>query len=189
MTGTVKRTVDKHPDEIEWEFVPQRFDNQPKRSTGWRAGVPVLPASSDTELYVDATKGSDTAAGTISAPLKTIGAAVTKSASGGTINLRAGIFYLSETVDIMHSGITIQPYQAANGQAEEVTISGGVVLKPSWTKVASLATTSGSTDAYDTYAASVPKGLSFLELFNGSTARLIPARNPNGNPGTCSLKS
>ena len=28
----------------------------------------------------------------------------------------------------------------------------------------------------------MPAGLSFMELFNGSNARLVPARNPNGNP-------
>jgi hypothetical protein len=182
MTGTIKRTAGKHPDEIEWTFEPQRFDSQPKRSTGWRTGVPQLPKDSDTALYVDAAKGSDAAAGSLSAPLKTIGAAVKKASGGGTIYLRAGIFHLTETVEIMHSGITIQPYQGVNGQSEEVTVSGGVVLRPNWKKVPSLATTSGSTDAYDTYASSVPQGLSFLELFNGSTARLIPARNPNGNP-------
>jgi hypothetical protein len=53
-------------------------------------------------------------------------------------------------------------------------VSGGVELTPSWTKVSSNTT-------YDIYSASVPQGLSFLELFNGSNARLVPARNPNGN--------
>lgn len=49
-----------------------------------------------------------------------------------------------------------------------------------WTAVPSVATTA-PTQNVTTYVATVPKGLSFLELFNDSTARLIPARHPNGN--------
>lgn len=84
--------------------------------------------------------------------------------------LRAGTFYLSSTVNVP-SGVTISAYQD-----EEVVVSGGVELTPSWTKESSNASA-----GYDIYSASVPQGLSFLELFNGTNARLVPARNPNGN--------
>ena len=55
----------------------------PKRNTGWRASVPPLPTpGSGKELYVDSTKGSDSAAGSVNAPLKSIGAAVAKAGAG-----------------------------------------------------------------------------------------------------------
>ncbi len=59
-------------------------------------------------------------------------------------------------------------------------------MQPKWRKVPSLTTTKPGSP--DTYAAAVPKGLVFLELFqaalddSSSGPRLIPARNPNGNP-------
>ena len=53
-------------------------------------------------------------------------------------------------------------------------------LSQAWTKVPSLATTGRDPTATDTYEASVPLGLHFIELFNGTNARLVPARHPDG---------
>jgi hypothetical protein len=87
----------------------------PPRHAGWRAGVAPLPTAEAeaASLYVDAVKGSDSAAGTLAAPLKTIQSAVAKAtaAGGALIFLRAGTFELASTVKITHSDITIAPYQ------------------------------------------------------------------------------
>jgi hypothetical protein len=191
MTGSISIVPDPNPESIWWAEEERRLDLQPKRHTGWREEVPVLPEEdvAGAATFVDTDKGSDSAAGTIDAPLKTIQAAVDKvgEAGGGSVFLRAGVFFLSKTVTIAHSGITIAPYQQ-----EEVVVSGGVRLTPKWTKIpgtTGLAETSGSNGKappppkapVDTYVSSVPQGLSFMELFNASTARLIPARNPDGN--------
>ena len=76
-------------------------------------------------IYVDATKGSDTAAGTESAPLKTVEAAVAKSrqatpSSASTIVLRAGTYYLKETLALtaQDSGLTIESY---SGEVAELS--------------------------------------------------------------------
>lgn len=182
-TGTVGRVPDPEPYGVWWAPEDRRLDQQAPRSKGWRASVPPLEPSAS--LYVDAAKGSDSAAGSIDAPLKTIQAAVDKasaSASETSIYLRAGTFYLPASVVIKASGITIAPYQN-----EDVTVSGGVQLTPTWSKTASVAynVVGGPPSppaAYDTYVAAVPAGLNFMELFNASNARLVPARNPNGNP-------
>jgi hypothetical protein len=192
MTGSISVVPDPNPESIWWAEEERRLDLQPKRHTGWREEVPLLPTEEEAggaAVYVDANKGSDSAAGTIGAPLKSIQAAVDKvgAAGGGSVFLRAGVFFLSQTVTISHSGVTIAPYQQ-----EEVVVSGGVQITPKWTKIpgtTGLAESSGSNGQpqlppkapVDTYVSSVPQGLSFLELFNASTARLIPARNPDGN--------
>eukprot|EP01043_Picozoa_sp_COSAG02_P018589 COSAG02_NODE_872_length_16321_cov_6.491062_7_plen_469_part_00 len=76
-------------------------------------------------IYVDASKGSDTAAGTESAPLKTIEAAVAKSrqatpSSASTIVLRGGTYYLKETLALtpQDSGLTIESY---SGEVAELS--------------------------------------------------------------------
>ena len=72
--------------------------------------------SAATTIYVDATKGRDSAAGSQSAPLKSVEAAVAKTrtggASGATIILRAGTYYLKETLALTakDSGLTIESY-------------------------------------------------------------------------------
>jgi hypothetical protein len=155
-------------------------DLQPPRATAWRDSVPRLePKAAAAVFYVDATKGSDSGAGTMGAPLKTIQAAVDKAATagGGAVLLRAGTFYLKESVKISSSDISVSTYQS-----EHVVVSGGVHLSGlAWKKVPPVAANADPEVAVDTYSVPVPKGLSFLELFNASTARLIPARNPDGN--------
>eukprot|EP01047_Picozoa_sp_COSAG01_P022506 COSAG01_NODE_1338_length_10666_cov_79.971231_8_plen_614_part_00 len=143
-----------------------------------RQGVPEIPAAASI-LYVDYGAGSDTGAGSKTAPLKTIAAAVARASSlpaPRTIFLTgSSTHYLSETVRITpkHSQLTIT---SLSGQ-EEAVISGGVEFRPKWTMGAN--TSDGKATIYTT---AVPKGLRFLELFNASTsARYVPAREPNGN--------
>ena len=77
-------------------------------------------------IYVDASKGSDAAAGTESAPLKTVEAALAKARKGGspssaaTIVLRGGTYYLKETMALTaaDSGLTIESY---SGEVAEVS--------------------------------------------------------------------
>jgi len=178
MTGTLEEASAPEEGSVWWAAEVRRLDLQPPRSRGWRNGVPPLPAAeADATLFVDATKGTDTAAGTLAAPLKTIQAAVDKLTTGGSVMLRVGTFFLSESVTISHSGVTIAPYQN-----EEVIVSGGVHLSGlQWSPVTSVAGARTAPENITTYVTAVPKGLSFLELFNDSTARLIPARYPNGN--------
>ena len=82
--------------------------------------------------YVDATKGSDSNAGTMDKPFKSIAHAVQVSRSASsptTILLRAGTFYLNKTIELgpEDSGLTLQNY---NG--EEVWISGAKPIAPQW---------------------------------------------------------
>jgi len=170
MTGQVSRIPTAPDGTIGWAPENRDLSSLPPRHRAWRAGVPMVAGVADSTYFVDAIKGSDSNSGTQDSPLKTIAAGVAKAASGGTVYLRQGTFYLSETVSVP-SGVTISAYQK-----EEVVVSGGVQLTPTWSKVSSNATA-----GIDIYAASVPQGMSFLELFNGSNARLVPARNPNGN--------
>ena len=62
--------------------------------------------SSDTVIYVSES-GDDSAAGDESAPLKTIGAAFTKAADGGTIYLLSDIVMPSKTVLSGDKSITL----------------------------------------------------------------------------------
>ncbi|MGF7238836.1 MAG: right-handed parallel beta-helix repeat-containing protein [Frankia sp.] len=73
-----------------------------------------------------ATTGNDAAAGTKTAPLRTLAAAVTKAPSGGTIVLRGGTY--RETVASVTKRLTIQPYPQ-----ESVWLSGSDVIT-GWTK-------------------------------------------------------
>ena len=113
MSATLQEAAAPEPDSVWWAAEARRLDRQPPRHRGWRASVPPLPtAEAGSTLYVDAAKGSDSAAGSLAAPLKTIQAAVDKLSSGGSVLLRAGTFFLKESVTISHSGITIAPYQS-----------------------------------------------------------------------------
>ena len=86
-------------------------------------------------LFVAPT-GSDTAAGTITAPLKSIQIAVNKATAGSTINIRAGTYALTKNVNFAKSGTASAPYtvQAYNG--EKVVIDGeglvGYVLQSNY---------------------------------------------------------
>jgi len=64
----------------------------------------LLPANA----LIVSPSGSDSGAGTVSSPLRTVAAAVAKAAPGQVIALRAGTYH--ETVAISKNGITIQAY-------------------------------------------------------------------------------
>ena len=158
---------------------------RPARDAGWSASVPPLPEpdGSASTLYVDFSKGADSAAGTEAAPLKTIAKAVEKAAAlpkPRTILLRAGTHMLSASVVLTpaHSELTIRPYRA-----EEAVVSGGLPLNNlQWTKGKALADGAHIyTAKLSLPAALASRGTPFLELFNSTNARLIPARSPNGN--------
>ena len=91
------------------------------------ASAPALPdtnyAYPTNALFVSPT-GSDTAAGTLAAPLQTLGAAVAKAAAGATIVLRAGTY--REKLGIVSKRLTIQPYPH-----EQVWLKGSQVVS-SW---------------------------------------------------------
>ena len=89
-------------------------------------------------VYVDGTRGSDTAAGTLIAPLKTLSAAVTKTRAGGPaldeIIVRAGTYRFTRdsgplVLDERDSHLTIRNYPN-----ETVWMSGATLLAPpKWT--------------------------------------------------------
>lgn len=88
---------------------PSTPATSPSTDTG-RGSAPVgsaaypVPANS---LFVDGASGSDSAAGTQGAPLRTLAAAVSRAQAGQTVVLRAGTYNESVTVG---KAITIQAY-------------------------------------------------------------------------------
>lgn len=88
-------------------------------------------ARASPEIFVDATHGRDNNSGTITSPLATITAAVTKARAfaPATIVLRAGTYYLRNTVVLTpaDSGLTIMNYED-----ELVEVSGGQPLVTLW---------------------------------------------------------
>lgn len=93
------------------------------------ASVPVasadIPAGA---VFVDASKGKDSNAGTEEAPLQSIAAAVSKAPSG-TVVLREGTFWQSKTLQLgsENSGLKLMAYPN-----EHPVISGGKQLKVTW---------------------------------------------------------
>ena len=98
----------------------------------WTA--PTFPTpSTGTTIFADAAHGSDANPGTLSRPVATLARAVAlvraaapaKIGHGGTVLLRAGTYYLRDTIVLTpaDSGLTIQNY---NG--EHAIVSGGVPL-------------------------------------------------------------
>ena len=89
------------------------------------------------EIFVS-TSGNDSNPGTMSSPVQSISQALrlyrfrSHSGTGGVVYLRAGTFYLSETVELgpVDSGLTITAYQD-----EKVTISGGRSYDFTWKEV------------------------------------------------------
>lgn len=61
-------------------------------------------------LYV-ATNGSDTAAGTLAAPLATLAKAVERAMAGDTIVMRGGSYTIKQSVKIEKPNITVQSYE------------------------------------------------------------------------------
>ncbi len=71
--------------------------------------------------------GSDTAAGTLTSPLATVAAAISKAPAGGTVVIRGGTY--RQTVGTVTKRITIQPYPG-----ERVFLKGTQVVT-GWTQV------------------------------------------------------
>jgi hypothetical protein len=87
-----------------------------------------LPSSGAPTFYVDYAHGSDSAAGTVGAPFKTVAFALGASrgaGGGGTIVLRGGTHFVSSTLTLTgaDSGLTLQGYPG-----EEAWLSRGVPL-------------------------------------------------------------
>lgn len=139
-----------------------------------------LPKATVTTYYVDANKGSDSNPGSMSSPFKTISKAVMAvrsagSSDGTVIMLRAGTFYLTDTImlDEQLSGLTIQNYPG-----EEAIVSGGKVIKPSW-KVFDISTPT----SMNIYKADLSlQGIDTMMGFRVNGMRAIRARYPNANP-------
>ncbi|KAM5344254.1 hypothetical protein ACJ41O_012791 [Fusarium nematophilum] len=75
------------------------------------------------DIYV-ATTGSDSAAGSINAPLKSIQKAVDKAVAGDTIYLRGGTYKPTTNIQIKKSGSSGKPYTLTAYGSESVTIDG-----------------------------------------------------------------
>lgn len=67
----------------------------------------MVPAQS---LFVSSRDGNDSGSGSLSDPLRSVGAAVSRAAPGQTIVLRGGTYHEFVTVPAAKSGITIQAY-------------------------------------------------------------------------------
>ena len=130
-------------------------------------------------LFVDFTKGSDSNAGSLSSPFKTVQAAVVAAANkpAVTVNLRGGTHYLSAAVQISaaNRGLTIQNYLG-----EVVTVSGAVPLvTPRWEKY----NISGAGAGANAWVADVSAaGFAEFPGLNIDGKRVTRARYPNGNP-------
>eukprot|EP01062_Namystynia_karyoxenos_P003506 TRINITY_DN11258_c0_g1_i1.p1 TRINITY_DN11258_c0_g1~~TRINITY_DN11258_c0_g1_i1.p1 ORF type:complete len:903 (+),score=355.61 TRINITY_DN11258_c0_g1_i1:80-2788(+) len=100
---------------------------RPNEASLPKAFPPHSPSPPAGAVFVDALHGRDSNAGTKDAPLKTVAAGVSKArgTQGRTVVLRAGVHYLSATVELSEadSGLTIQNYGD-----EEVWVSGGAPL-------------------------------------------------------------
>jgi len=111
-----------------------------------RGSVPVgtaaypVPAGA---IYVSNGNGNDGASGAVSAPLKTIGAAISKAASGQTIVVRAGTYHESLTVGVSKTNLTIQAYPN-----EAVWLDGSSVVT-GWTQRGTTWVHSGWTKRFD----------------------------------------
>lgn len=134
-----------------------------------------ISRAASSTFYVDANAGSDSNSGTKDSPLQTISKAimaVRSSGPGGVVVLRAGTFYLTETImlDARDSGLTIQNYPY-----EEAIISGGKLIKPSWQAF--------NMNYMNVYVADLSsEGLDSMMGLRVNGKRAIRARYPNANP-------
>jgi parallel beta-helix repeat protein len=115
-------------------------------SSGGRGAAPVGAAAyavPSNAIFVSASAGSDSASGTVSSPMKTLGAALSRAASGQTIVLRGGTYHESVQVGTAKSNITIQSYPK---EAAWMDGSSGV---SGWTQVGSNWVHKGWTKRFD----------------------------------------
>jgi hypothetical protein len=85
-----------------------------------------LPAAFAATIYVSPT-GSDSAAGSLAAPLKSIQSAVDKAVAGDTIYLRGGTYSPTSNIQIKKSGTSSAPY-TLSAYSTEVPIVDGEAL-------------------------------------------------------------
>ena len=114
----------------------QTFVTPAPRAGHLAVAAPPLGAAAATTLYVDFTNGDDSAAGTESAPMQHIAAAVTRARglpAPAAVILRGGVHRLSSTLQLgaADSGLTITAYPG-----EQPVVSSGLVLKPTWAPAA-----------------------------------------------------
>ncbi|KAJ4361836.1 hypothetical protein N0V83_010777 [Neocucurbitaria cava] len=83
----------------------------------------LLPSVLGATIYVAPT-GSDTAAGTLAAPFKSIQSAIDKAVAGDTIYLRGGTYSLTNNIQIQKSGTSSAPYILSAYQSEVPVIDG-----------------------------------------------------------------
>src|SRR5688500_13489097 len=78
------------------------------------------PLPHDQVVYVDATRGNDSADGSRAAPLRTVAKAVSLAKTGDTICLRGGVYY--ERVAITTSGTDDKPITLRSFPGELATL-------------------------------------------------------------------
>ncbi|GAA1819731.1 hypothetical protein GCM10009682_45290 [Luedemannella flava] len=81
-------------------------------------------SSTPANTLIVATNGNDANAGTLSAPLATLGRAVTLATAGTTIALRAGTYQFSANVQIYKDGTSANPYTITSYNGEKVILDG-----------------------------------------------------------------
>ncbi|MBO3737475.1 right-handed parallel beta-helix repeat-containing protein [Actinoplanes sp. NEAU-H7] len=91
-------------------------------TAGIITGIPSASAATTT-LYV-AVNGSDSNAGTLSAPLATIQKAISLVPAGGTVAVRGGTYALTTNIQITKSGTASAPYTLTAYGSERVIIDG-----------------------------------------------------------------
>jgi hypothetical protein len=85
-----------------------------------------LPAAYSATIYVSPT-GVDTAAGSLTAPLKSIQSAVNKAVAGDTIYLRGGTYSPTTNIQITKSGTSASPF-TLSAYGTEVPVVDGEAL-------------------------------------------------------------
>ena len=149
----------------------------PSNNNGRATRVYAVPSRAST-FYVDASSGSDSNSGAMSSPFKTVDKAIMAARAAGqgsTIVLRKGTYYLTDTITLntQDKGLTIQNYND-----EEVWISGGKVITPTWEKFDVDA--SKKTNIYKADLSS--QGIDTVPGLRINTKRAIRARYPNADP-------
>jgi parallel beta-helix repeat protein len=114
-----------------------------------------------TAIFVSSSTGSDGAAGTRSAPLRTVTSAVAKAVAGQTIVVRGGTYHESVTVPAAKSGLAIQAYP------NEAVWFDGAVSVSTWTQSGSHWTHAGWTAQFS-HTSSFTSGVDRADFINPS---------------------
>ncbi len=115
--------------------------------------------------------GDDAAAGTLAAPLKTVLKAVSKSAAGGTVVLRAGVY--REELGTVAKAITLQPYPNEDAWLDGSDVVSGFVAdgamfrKDAWAIAQTLCPSSSCYDPNLVTSANPAAGLPDMVFVDG----------------------